>query len=266
MPFHGVKHGVVHGAVHGGRHGIGPPFSTGGNGVVQDGPANWYVPQSTADYTTLGITPPNSGLWLCQDAAGPAILADQLGLLNLAQAGTVPTYQQTVANWARLGVAMVDGSSTRMSVGVGVGPNPALVSTAWLWYMDITASGGTRQNFFATGTGGGSAFVRTTVTPRMQLTTSFGTQTGPTVDPVAAGVVACLLVINQTALTVKLYTSLELFTGTYGVFLDGTKGVGGSGGAHAGQTVIYGAHWSGAAAEAVDTKTTLTALNISIPY
>lgn len=267
---HTILHNTRYDVRHGPKHNGALTLTDSVPGIPQDGPDNWYLPATPQHFIDLGLPAPNGGLWLCNELAGNLI--DQSGnALDLVQGGAVPTYGQAVAGWTATGVAMAEGSTSRFSVAAGVGPNPAQAggtSVAWLWYMDITACTATRQNFFATATGGGSFFCRTTVTPRMQAVSSFATQTSASVDPVTPGVIACLMTINHTAGRARIYTSLEEFTGgtLYGAFVDGIKGVGGSGGATAAQTVIRGAHWHGADAETIDTKATLTALGIALPY
>lgn len=70
----------------------------GGAEVTTDGPGSVYVPQSTADFTTLGLEPPTY-LWLCQEASGN--LQSAIGSLALAAVGSGHLYEQSVANWNR---------------------------------------------------------------------------------------------------------------------------------------------------------------------
>lgn len=80
--------------------------------VTRDGPSNWYVPQSGADFTALGLAVPDY-LWLCQEASGN--LSSTIGSLTLTANATGHLYEQTHSGWARkfVQVGAISGSSWR---------------------------------------------------------------------------------------------------------------------------------------------------------
>ncbi len=80
--------------------------------VNRDGPDNWYVPLSAANYTTLGLAPPDY-MWLCGEASGN--LASTIGSLSLTKNGSSETYRNAVPGWSRLflGLSGVNGSGWR---------------------------------------------------------------------------------------------------------------------------------------------------------
>lgn len=80
--------------------------------VGRDGPGNWYVPEAAAQFTALGLAPPDF-LWLCQEASGD--LASTIGSLALVKNGAVdPLYQQSITDWSRKFVG-TDGSTSGQS-------------------------------------------------------------------------------------------------------------------------------------------------------
>lgn len=69
-----------------------------GNSVNRDGPSNWYVPQTSADFIALGLAVPDY-LYLMQEASGN--LASTIGSLSFVASATGHLYQQTVPGWTR---------------------------------------------------------------------------------------------------------------------------------------------------------------------
>ncbi len=80
--------------------------------VNRDGPEQWYVPLSAANYVTLGLAAPDY-MWLCGEASGN--LASTIGSLSLLKNGSSETYQNVVPGWTRpfLGLSGVNSSGWR---------------------------------------------------------------------------------------------------------------------------------------------------------
>lgn len=232
-----------------------------GISVPQDGPNNWYFPAADADWTALGLPIPLDDYSFQQ---GSGNLTGRRGNLTLTAAGS-PTYSVDVANFTRNGIGFADGAFDRFSVAAASGPNPASVSTAWLFFVSIASVGAAARSVMCTTSGsGGVCRAQVTSTPRIQSSTSFGATTG-SVNP-GTGVIALLVTTNLTAARHRIYTNAEQINGNNGAWVDGIKGFGGIGVAAPAMTGVFGAVWQGADAETVDTKATLTALGIALPY
>ena len=63
-----------------------------------DGPQGWFVPETSAHFTAIGLAAPDF-LWPCQDASGA--LANVIGSSVTLTAGNSPMYRQTVTGWRR---------------------------------------------------------------------------------------------------------------------------------------------------------------------
>ncbi len=76
--------------------------------VPVDGPENWFVPQSSAHFTSLGLTAPDL-IYLCQEPTG-TILFPVVGTEELTAGGTV-TYANTITGWTRTAVGIDNSTS-----------------------------------------------------------------------------------------------------------------------------------------------------------
>lgn len=219
----------------------------------RDATSNIYVPSTSAQWTALGLTAPNS-LWLCQEASGN--LADSIGALTLT-ATTTPTYQQTATGWTRVGVGLDDNTADRFVAGAAVGPDPTTTSTLWLYYTVLRVEATTARII-----GGATRSSSSTTNARLVLSPSAGTNrlsvncngvsaTGSADH--AVGTHAFAFRYDRTNSAVVGYSELEKITGTYAAgVVDGDKGIGGNTSADA--VFVYAAMWSGAAAEKSDAQ------------
>ena len=233
-----------------------------------DGPSSAiYVPQNAADFTFLGLTAPNS-LWLMQESSGN--LSDSIGSLTLTANGT-PLYQQSVTNWTRKGIGFNGGTNQRMAAASGTGPSPASTSTLWLGYCVFTGGSPAAGKGFMFG--GATPFLQQTSTDRIRITgpgsnTADDATTLPgadaTVHPIA-------MLYDRTNSRISVYTNEAKTAATYNSgATDGQKGFGGMGAVTASATfsVVWGAMWSGSAAEMSDAnvKSLLQGLGWTIPW
>lgn len=248
--------------------GFGAKITNENAGVSRDGPNNWYVPASAADFALLGITAPNS-LWLCQEAAGN--LADSIGALALVAAGG-PTYQQTEVGWTRKAVQLANNAADAFAVGAGVGPNPSNTSSLWIAYVDVTATPASARSIMTAGGAIAASEVDVrvgvggTALPNVKC---MAVLAAGVVDIVAPNVVLVALMYNRAAGTVVGYTDSEKIPGTYNAGVtDGVKGFGAARVTSAPMRVLWAAMWSGANAELSDAqvKARLQALGITIPW
>lgn len=118
--------------------------------VGQDGPFDWYVPASAAEFTALDLLPPQI-LHLMQDTSGGA--ADEFGVMPLTAANGV-TFQNSVSGWTARGVGF-DGSTAKQSLYAVAGEGWDLSDTAcaWLVYYHVNAlSAAAAEHFLLLGT------------------------------------------------------------------------------------------------------------------
>lgn len=241
-PKFGPKHGPLHGV---GNFGDSPS-------ITRDGPGLVFVPQSSADFTSLGISTPAS-LWLCQEGSGN--LADSIGATTLSAFGTF-TYQSAVAGWTRRGVVL-DTNNERFATAAGV--NPATNSVAWLFYVLYDSSIANAIMFAGSHDGVNGLRITATAGGLLQVVCQGNTTAGAVDHRSAATVRAIMLKYNRTAGTVQAITNLETINGVYGAgVVDSTKGIGANGGSAANMTILWAACWSGAAAEGVGAGTLTT--------
>jgi PKD repeat protein len=116
--------------------------------VGRDGPSNWYVPQTAAQFTALGLAAPD-WLYLCQEASGD--LAPTIGAISLVAAGTGHLYQQSVTGWTRKFVGL-DGATSGQAwrttnAALDVGTNESFAMVVYASH----ASTGNRAIFVAQG-------------------------------------------------------------------------------------------------------------------
>lgn len=231
--------------------------------VNKDGPSSAiYVPQSSADFTALSVTVPDS-LWLCQEASGN--LSDSIGAVTLTANGS-PLYQQTVTGWTRKGLGFNETANQRFSVGAGT-YNPGTSSSAVLFYYRHSLSTtGVRYAWTLGSASGNSLYARINAAGTAAIN-CIGNVTSGTYNYQEDVVHPFLFVYNRTAGRVRIYTDQEQINGTYGSgVLDATKGLGAGSGTSVDGEILWACQWYGAGAEAVDAKTTLSALGWTLAY
>jgi hypothetical protein len=232
--------------------------------VPQDGPNNYKFPTLDSHWPLLGLPVPTE-YWDFQEASGAPV--GKRGIMTaLSLGGTPPTYQAAIAGYTRKGYAFPEASNCNLRLTIGQGPNPASTSVAWLLYFQLQSATGARNFIAPTGGSGGSCVARTNTTPRVSVVTTFGSSALGTNDPSAMGVAPYLITINYAVNRTVLYTPQEMLVGPGGAYVDGTKGFGAIGATMPQGIMTYGAHWSGADAELIDDKATLTALGVTLPY
>jgi hypothetical protein len=85
-----------------------------------------YFPESSSDWTALGLTAPTFAVDCNGVASGN--LTDYIGGLVFTASGS-PQYDQTATGFTRTGVGFTDNATMRFSMGAGVGPDPATTSS-----------------------------------------------------------------------------------------------------------------------------------------
>lgn len=240
--------------------------------VGQDGPFDWYVPASAAEFTALGVAPPQH-LHLMQDASATA--ADEIGDMPYTAANG-PAFAQTIAEWDRDGISF-DGTTSKQSLyaSAGEGPDLSSESFAQLVYFDVQAtSAAASKHYLLYGVADPDTDQVTLIAPANSTDTftfrSENVNVGGVYDN-EPSTVAVLLVYNRAAGTTKVYTSNgDKLVGTYvGSLNDGYKCIGSVPVASgtpppATFTVMWSAMWVGADAEMddADAKALFEAMNI----
>lgn len=225
-----------------------------------DATSGYGVPNDLAEWTSLtagvGMNPPGY-LWLCQEAAGN--LADSIGAATLTATNS-PAYQQAIGGWTRRAV-----SGTGDGVGdeyfQGTLPNINANSVLFLGYVN-TESGASRD--FITW---GQIDIRSGVA---QWTLRHGANVTNMVNNHVGSIHPILVAHNRTAGTIKIYTDLEKYSGTYDATAAGTAFIlygQANGLTNVYEHLIAGA-WTGADAEINDAtaKALLQALGWTIPW
>jgi hypothetical protein len=224
--------------------------------VTRDETSLIYVPASesewTATMTVAGIGSGNpTSTWLCQEASGN--LADSISSNTLTVGGASWSYRQATTGWTRLALTVPDASPNHNAQNSATVPD--VQTTSVLLYgvvaMPTSAPSGNRRIAHLDGTTG--AIIQMNATPRMQCVTGGtggSTKTG-TENPVNATrpLIAC---VNRAANTAKVYSDQEKITGTQGTYSGISIGWGASGGSTPAIGLLYGAMWTGTAAEMTD--------------
>ncbi len=240
--------------------GLDTVYPAGGITVATDGPGAVYVPASSADFSQLSITTPDS-LWLLQDASGNP--ASAIGAVTPTAAG-VASYSNAVTSWTRVFYGFSE-ASTNQRVGVALGTyNPATASQSALVYAKVeTVSAASRILFGVSA----AIYARYTAGGLLQIVNNGSAVTG-TYDYRDGNVHPYLLRYNLTNSTVTLFTDKEQLSPVFTTGIDvTTKGLGAvtSGATTPVCKIGYWAHWAGASAEAVG-KPTLVSLGWSMAY
>ncbi len=203
-----------------------------------------FMPLSQAEFSALGLTPPNTAIHLCQETSGN--LADATGNGKTFTPTGSPSYNTAVSGSSLLGVSCTDlGGSFSYSNG----PNATLTSVAVLVMVNITAGPAATRDLIA-------MFPSSTMSIRVTATPRFGCHLGGsapsgTFSPVGYG--PALLVYNKTATTAALYTLNEKIIPTWSAETNALMKI--LGGNAATITRVY--EWEGSAAEAVAGNSTL---------
>lgn len=235
-----------------------------GHGVPVDGPSNVFTPQTTAHFTSLGITAPTH-LWLCQDAASP--LAATVGGIDLTATGTGLSYENTVTGWTRKFIGTTDAAANARwgttNAALDIGAN---TSMAMLLYAAANSNSLTR------GLGalsGDDYMIAVVSTFAASCRANGGATNGAVADFDNITTVRPLLYVRDcVANTTRVYTNSEQISHTHtdnAGSAGSVKGIGAPGLSTPDSRVGLCAVWHGTAAEGLD-KTTLTRLGWSIPY
>lgn len=236
--------------------------------LTTDGPDGWYFPTTAAHFVSRGLPAPDQ-IFNLGIASGNA--TDYLGGAALTANGT-PLYQQNISTgtWTHKRVGFNQTNAQRFAFETGAGPNPAATSVAWLLYLhDVTVPAVSGRTVFVLSSpaAGSAAWIDHTTGNLFRLRSTAGS---PAFVNAPAANIMMLVVWNRTAGTYRAYTTQEQVNGTYDASIaDGRKGLGGalnSGGASSTGGFSLAAYWTGANAELVDTKATLTALGATLPY
>ena len=177
--------------------------------VPQDGPDNWYLPESNDQFEALGLDTPDA-LWLMQDADTHA--ADEHGACKLTAAGTV-SYGNAVTGWTRTFLGTTDGSAGTFTTSSSTLPNPASESMGVFALINVATPSATRSLLqFAAN----DLRARVTTGPLLQLLVDDGSTQNGVSDP-TSDVRAVYMQYDFTNSTAKLYTDQEIITATYAV-------------------------------------------------
>lgn len=126
------------------------------NGVTRDATSNWFVPQTSTEWTNLlagtGIPSPTN-LWKCQEASGN--LADSIGSATLtAHNSGGMTYAQTISGWTRKAVQLAEGfASNWQSASTLCNPATTKCTMFGIIYQPIPT---TQRDVFSMGDGNGA--------------------------------------------------------------------------------------------------------------
>lgn len=240
-------------------------------GVTQDATSLKFVPATAGEWTTTmaaaGIASGNpTDWWLCQEAAGN-LASSGPGAVTLTANGA-PLYRQAAAGWTRLAVGFTNAANQRFTAAAGIGPNPGATSVLLLWYQSITAAPGAQvvMNNISDGATNYRTMAQVVGNTKIQNACA-GVVVNGTTDATTVGIQPVAIRYDRTNNVANTYTLNDKIVGTYNAgVVDGRKGIGGAT-SPTGQCV-YGAMWSGAAAELSDAqiKTLLQVLNWGITW
>lgn len=239
-------------------------------GVSQDATSLKYVPATAGEWTqtrgVAGLATNPTDWWLCQEAAGN-LASSGAGALTLTANGA-PLYQQAAAGWTRKAVGFTNVANQRFTAAVGAGPNPAATSVLFLWYMSITAAPGAQVVMANISDGATNYRVMAQVVGNTKVQNACaGVVVNGATDATTVGIQPLVIQYDRTNSVANVYTLNDKIVGTYSAaVVDGRKGIGGAT-SPTGQCV-YGALWSGAAAEitAAQIKTLLITLGWGITW
>ncbi len=216
--------------------------------ATQDATSLKFIPQSRAEYTTLGLLPPSS-IWPMQETTGSLI--DANGIVNLAPTGTLLNYRGTVPGWSSKAIGILS-TSTGINGGwkntttVPAPQNPGS-SMAALFYLQPNVATGSNAGFVEYQSGGSLA-IRYTTTGLSQLRMNGGTTNGT--HQTSGSVHAWMITWDRTGRNAAAYSDLDKMIGVFGDI----TGIGFSfgstfGNASVSSSYVYGALWTGSDAE-----------------
>lgn len=247
--------------------------SSGGGGIAgvsRDATNLNYYPASSGEWTLLmsaaGIGSGNpTSVWLAQEASGS--LVDSIGSVTLDQAGTAPSYRQSIAGATRLGVRWADNSINSAMLNTTTAPVPSTTSRFQLAYLDFPAAPPGNREVMRTAND--QALSWRISDGILRIITS-GAVVGSV--PLVSTVGWVGLRANVTAGTITAFSEQEKFSGTFTAsntnrFTD-LGGQGGAGGPASAIGYAYACLFTGAAAELSDAqvKTLLQTLGATIPW
>lgn len=250
----GVRSGVLSGV----RSGLNPTL---GAVATSDATSGKYVPISAAEYTALGLSTPAS-IWLMQEAIGD--LADSVGSITLT-ANNSPAYQQSVSGWTRKAVKLTDGTANQNFGSSAAGlPDISTTSALLLLYAEVSTIGSTRGVALL---GTTTAELRALTTPSYRMVSGGNLSTGVS-NPTGA-VRPIVIKVDRTNSACVAYTDQEKLAPTFDAAMTGKQlVVGYTGGTPPTVAYLYGALFTGAAAEKSDAqvKAMLQTLGWTIPW
>jgi len=235
-------------------HALGWPLSwsvdaTSGIGV----PANDMEWANLAAVEELSVGLP-SHLYLMQEASGN--LSDSIGSLTFSASGT-PSYSNAVSGWSRSAIGTSDGTSGAFTNTTNP-PTAISTSMAMLGYIRIDTTATERQFMMINGTSSHLVQVNVTGAGLLRYYVETGNVLG-TVNYEGGSVVPILMVYDRTNSRAIIYTNEEKITATYAAVSAGsTKRWCGTSPPTA--LYLYGAIWTGAAAETLSTDANAKAL------
>lgn len=210
--------------------------------VKQDGPADWYIPSSDDDFTTLGDTRNWKWIYTFDESSGNILNKGTAGTASLipGYTSTPPTYRQTVTGWDSVAAQLFDSDvNNGFRMPSGTGWNPAAsggtdVALLYYVYLESVAGPGNR-NVFAHSQGSGgddnAAITHVSADGVLKNFCDFGVSSD-VYDSTPAHL-AILTVLNHTGTEYTTYvTNAETGTGTkiqgqyIATVVDGSKGVG----------------------------------------
>lgn len=252
----GLRTGIKAGARIGGAVGLGadpiaPNATNPMAGVTKDATSNIYVPANGTEWgtvhTALGFGSAPVLAWGCQDASGGA--AAIVGSINLdpEAPGTRIDYQQAVSGWTRKAILSRGDAILTSNAGL---PDPATTSMMIMGYLVIEAPGSSNDRITLGNTN--RALLQVTTDPAIRVVNSTNVQNGAAV--IDGAVHPFILQFDQTANTVTCFSDQEYVT--VAKLVDPNKEISFVGApAGSGKTyILYGALWSGAAAELTRTQ------------
>lgn len=251
--------------------------------VTQDGPQLWYVPESSAHFSQLGITAPGY-IYPCQEASGNLLNVGSAGTASLVPGytSTPPTYQNTVSGWTRKGVGCIDSDANNgFRMASGTGWNPGSNSVAMLGYFSLESVAATNRNIMAISQGSGAddnsaLTIASAADGKIKNYCDGGTSSG--VYDLIPSTVAILTVYDRTNSSFVTYVTATTGVGRrivgqyFATVVDGSKGLG----APPIEPTTYSVEmkcfalyaWEGAAAEMTRSQvhTLFDNLNIDRPF
>jgi len=221
-------------------------------GVTRDATSGIYAPATAGEWSTamtvagIGSGGPSS-LYLMQEASGN--LVDTIGGITLTATGASLLYQQAVAGWTRDAFTTPDGLGSHQAQNTTTAIDISTTSALLILYarMPAAAPAAVRRIHRINATGIGT-FLSTT--PRLQCVTggAGGSTVSGTSDPTGA-TRPIVIQADRTNLVARVFSDQEEIVGTVGTYATIAFGIGSSGGNAADIGYLYGALFSGAAAE-----------------